>query len=899
MRKYNGTPTRLLNPDSLTKKKKEKKRSPLRKALDFRPFLFIQERLIRPLGRFFYGIAGKTGMSLHAPRRIFTARKRTLPIPDFSFSKGNLFDSVVLFVRKYRLVIGGIVVGIGIAFIVILINDFFRVQALARFQPNITTKIYDKNDILISELFRQKREVVPFERIPDDVTNAFIAIEDQEFYEHNGINIKGIVRAFFVNIFSGRIRQGGSTITQQLSKILLTSRKRNIYRKIKEAFIAFMMEFTYSKEQILDLYLNQIYLGHGTYGIESASRLFYDKHVWELNLAESSLLATLPSAPNLLSPIRHPKRSMYRHRIVLSKMVEEGFITVEEAEKAYLEFWPDYLDYISKISPTKNAWSNKVDEAPWFTEYIRRRLVKEFGDEMVYEKGLQVYTTLDIHKQRAAQELLQRHLERQSEISSSLHFKNEDYIIDNYYDMVNMFSLLFDVSPFRKKGTRINEKVNDYFQGELVDELDALSFFAGIEDMNRFIAEYRKKFYLDPDYQEVEGALISINHRNGYIEAMVGGSEFSSINQLNRVMQARRQPGSSIKPLLYTAAIESKEFTAATAILDSPIVYLDNEGGDWLPENYEGEYYGFVRLRKALTRSINVVSIRIADALGISRVIRSYANILDFSDKEADRRIPRNFSIALGSFEVSPYELTRAYATIANGGRYVLPFSIRYVKDREDTVIFNDEERVREILKEKERDGSIQVISPETAQVMISLLQSVVEAGTGRGASPGRPSAGKTGTTNNWRDAWFLGFVPQLTTGIWIGYDKLGLSLGIGQSGGTVAAPIWGEYMREALSNDAVQPFPVYAELEEHEICERSGLLPSYNCRRTVNEIFVPETAPEDECGSCTGTEDIADMAAKEPRENITRKQKKAIMKNMKDNTENVIIDSIGDDLLK
>jgi len=840
---------------------------------------------------------------LYRNPRVKTFINKT-PLKDMTWSARDLdrlkdisVDSVTDYVKHRRTLFAGIAAGIIIAFLAILMYDFYQVRSLAKYQPNITTKIYDKNGLLVSELFRQKREVIPGRKMPEHLKNAFVAVEDREYYEHHGINIKGIVRAFFVNLSSGRVRQGGSTITQQLSKILLTSGERSLYRKIKEAFISVMMEFSFSKQEILNLYLNQIFLGQGTYGVESASQIYFEKHVWDLNLAECSLLATLPSAPNLLSPIRYPKRSMQRHKIVLAKMVEAGYITVPEAEQAYLDFWPDYLDYISNVSPSRNAWSNRIDEAPWFTEYIRRRLVKEFGEEMVYEEGLQVYTTLDIHKQKAAQKLLADALERQTSVSSTLIFDNEEYIVNNFSGVLDLFMGLFDMPDYRRKGSRLAENANDYFQSEMVDELDGLSFLAGFENMNGFIEKYRGGFSNDKDFQKVEGCLISIDQRTGFIEALVGGGEFSSINQLNRAMQSRRQPGSAIKPLLYATGFETGEFTPATAVLDSPIVYLDNEGGDWLPENYEGEYYGMVRLRKALAKSINVVSVRIAEKVGIERVMKSYGKFLGIDPGDIKSRIPRNFSIALGSFEVTPYELTRAYAIIANGGRYVLPFSIRYVKDRKGEIILNDEEKIRGTLRDREANGTMQIIKPETAQAMISMLRDVVEWGTGSAASPQRPAGGKTGTTNNWRDAWFVGFTPQLTTGIWMGYDKLGLSLGIGQSGGGVVAPVWGEYMREAMANEPYLEFPHYAGLVEAEICERTGLLPSSNCRNVIKEVFIPGTVPEQECGLCTGNENAP--LVKGPRDNISEKQKKAILKNMKSDTESSIIDSISDDLLE
>jgi len=859
MPKYNGKPTRLHKPDKESGQEKKKE--------------------------------NKISIDLHGGEHISRG---------FEFFKNSISiaGSVLMKIRESKIIIAGIITGLLLAFIFILIDDFNNVKSIAHFKPNVTTKIYDKNGILISELFMHKREVIPFEKIPGDLINALIAMEDNEFYSHNGINIKGIVRAFFINIFSGRIRQGGSTITQQLSKILLTSRKRNLYRKIKEAFIAIMMEINYSKEEILTLYLNQIFLGHGTYGVESASKLYFNKHAWDLNLAEASLIATLPSSPNRLSPIRHPKRAIHKHKIVLAKMVELGFIDVKKAEKVFSEFWPDYLHRISSISPTLNTWSSRVNRAPWFTEHIRRKLLKKYGKETVYNRGLLVYTTLDLNKQEKGREILSAALQKQSAVSSSLSFKNEDFIIDNYSDIVGMVSDLFDISSFRKKGSREIEKLNDYIRSNLIEELEGLNFITGTDPVGSFIYKYKKSYFNDKELQRVEGCLVSINQKNGYVETMIGGGEFSSINQLNRVFQSRRQPGSAIKPLLYTSAIESGEFTPATTILDSPIVYLDNEGGDWLPENYEGEYYGLVRLRKALQKSINIISIRIADKLGIDHLIKYYSKLLKFDKKETKKRIPRNFSIALGSFEISPFELTRAYAIIANGGRDLIPITIRYIKDREGRVIENREADVKRILSEKKREGTIQIIKPETAQIMINLLKSVVSGGTGRGADPGRPAGGKTGTTNNWKDAWFMGFTPELTTGLWMGYDRMGLSLGIGQTSGAVAAPVWGKYMKEALKNRSHVGFPVYANLVEKEICSRSGLLPSPNCRNVIREVFAEGTAPEQQCEICKESFDYVKIPRRGPRENISWRQKRSIIKKIINDDDDNTIENMGDDLL-
>lgn len=808
-----------------------------------------------------------------------------------------IYDLVVK-IKNSREILFGICAGVLVAFIVILIIDFRNVRALASFHPNVTTKIYDKNDVLISELFSQKRDIVPFEKIPKHLVQAIVSIEDNEFYDHLGINPKGIVRAFFVNISSGRIRQGGSTITQQLSKILLTSGQRNIFRKIKEAFISIMIEFSYSKDEIINLYLNEIFLGHGSYGVEAASKLYFNKHVSDLDLAEASLLATLPSAPNMFSPIRHPKRSMQRHRVVLSKMVELGYIKPEEAEKAYIEFWPNFLYRIADLEPTINAWSSRVDNAPWFTEYIRRDLIKKYGKETVYEKGLLVYTTLDLTKQMAGQKILKNSLAKQTSVSAGLLFKNEDAVVDNYSELVYFFADIFDMPKFRKKGNLENERVNHFVRNSMIEELEGINYFAGTDILSKFIDKYRKSFMQDKDQQPVEGAIISINQSNGYIEAMVGGSDFSSLNQLNRTMQSRRQAGSAIKPLLYSAAMESGKFTPATAVLDSPIVYLDREGGDWLPENYEGEFYGSLRLRKALALSINVISVRIAEKLGLDYVVRFYSKLLKIDPKTDQARIRRDLSIALGSIEVSPFELTRAYAIIANGGKDVIPFSIRYIKNREGKIIENREEEIHAQIEKRTKEGTLQIIKPETAQIMISMLRTVIEGGTGGGASLGRPAAGKTGTTNNWKDGWFVGFTPQVTTGIWVGYDKLGLSLGIGQSGGGVAAPIWGEYMGKAMEQYPVTDFPAYAGLSGLEVCEKSGLLPSSKCK-IFREAFIPGTEPKDTCDICTDEQASQGRAAKRgPKENISRKQKDSILRNFKNKKSDPVINDSGNDLL-
>jgi penicillin-binding protein 1A len=841
---------------------------------------------------------------------IFNIKKR-FSFPDAvpgSFNISLFLNNIAGFIKhKFRIhksVLSGIAFGLIAAALLIFIGtvifDYKKVRALADFQPNITTNIYDKNGLLVSELFKQKREVVPLSKIPPDLINAFIAIEDNEFYDHFGLNIKGMVRAFFINLFSGRIKQGGSTITQQLAKILLTTSERSYIRKIKDIVISLMIEVTYTKKEILELYFNQIFLGHGVYGVESASKFYFDKHVSEIDLAEAALLATLPSAPNKLSPIRHTERSIERHRVVLAKMVDCGFITIPQAEKAYLEFWPDYLAYINDLPPSITSWSNKIDNAPWFTEYLRRKLVKQFGEETVYREGLSVYTTLDLKKQKAAQKFLEDGLEKQATTSGNLSFKNEDYIIENYSEITELFSLLNNIDPYYKKGSLEVKQVNDYVKAEVVDELDTLNFLSGNDNMSVFLNAYRDKQSGKKISEKVQGCLISIDQRNGYIEAMVGGAEFSSINQLNRAMQSKRQAGSAIKGLLYTAAMESKKFTPASAILDAPFISLDNEGGDWIPENYDERYLGLVRLRTALEKSLNVISIKIAEEIGIDTVLEYYGKLLKLDKKETKERIPRNLSIAIGTIDVSPFELARAYAIIANGGRDVIPYSIRYVKNRNGEIIDNPEADTQANIKKESEVGSLQIIKPQTAQIMISMLRSVMTSGTGLSAAMGRPAGGKTGTSSNYRDAWFVGFTPQLTTCVWAGYDNPGLSLGQGQTGGGVVAPIWREYMKQALENEPYLEFPFYASLVSQKVCAISGLLPSNYCKQTIDEIFIEETVPESECTFCKDFKFNIDPLKVSPKDNIAGGQRDSILDNIKDRKDNPsIMDKVGKDLLE
>ena len=833
------------------------------------------------------------------------AKLSMIRIPSFltrlSFPEIHIptFDTVLGFILNFnfqknkRRIIIALSAGAFI-FMVFIVADFMKVRALAEYTPETTTKLYDKNGILISELFRQKRDVVPYSNMPKNLVNAFVAMEDNDFYDHIGINPKAIVRAMLVNISSFSIKQGGSTITQQLAKVLMTSGKRTIFRKVKDVFLALMIEAFYDKDKIMELYLNQIFLGHDTYGVEAASQLYFKKHVKDLNLAECALLSTLPSAPNLHSPIKNIKRSRQMHIIALAKMADLGYITVKEAEDAYNEFWPEYSYEISDVSPSISSWSERIDKAPWFTEYVRRQLLKEMSEEELYSGGLSVYTTLDLSKQLAANEVMESALRQQNAVSTNLLFFKEDVITEQFAAEAEMFTLLFDLNSISNKGSLEGKKINDAFKQDALDEIEIINFFLGSDNMGETFSEYKFNNFQDKDFLKVQGALISVNQSNGYIEAMIGGSTFERQNQLNRAVQSYRQPGSSIKPLLYAAAFEKGDFSPASSFFDSPAFYMDNEGGDWTPENYEGGYNGMMTLRRALAMSINVISVKLAESIGIQNVMDYYASFFGMDKQSAKRRIPRNFSIALGSIDVTPLEITCAYGAIANGGMEVLPFGIRYIKDRDKKIIKDYESEMK-----KKNEKRRRIIEPATSQIMISMLQSTINSGTGAGAYPGRPACGKTGTTSGWRDAWFVGFTPEVTTAIWFGYDTQGISLGVGQTGGGIAAPTWGRYMRQALSRYPVTGFPEFAGLESMEVCAFSGMKPTADCKEIIKEVFIPGKTPKEDCKFCADRNNGYNLNIKGPKESIVEKNKNEINSGIKSLKGDKILDNIGEDLLK
>lgn len=737
-----------------------------------------------------------------------------------------------------------IVLGTGMGIIISQFEDTTDIASLEHFKPEIPSKIYDRNGILISEIFTVKRDPVTFEKLPKDLVNAIIAIEDDQFYSHRGINIRRVFGALFANIRTGRRGQGASTITMQLARTLFTGREKTWARKIKESWLSLKIEKRYSKNEILTLYFNQIYFGHGAYGIEAASQFYFNKHVGDLTLAECAILAGLPQSPNKLSPIKNPLLARQRQELVLEAMIKNKMVSQEAAYNSYQDFWINFR--LQLRSPSQSVYKMTENKAPHFVEYVRQKLEKLYGSKKIYTDGLKVYTSLDLSQQEFAEKYLTEGLERQNEIHKQTMKIVKDNLDKKTLDSLDMLSLMFDLKTLDIGAYKNEVRVYTHLSENVFAPLDMLSLLFGADQIYRIIESSFAIEKSSGDFQSVEGGLIAIEPKTGYITAMVGGSKFSEDNQLNRAVQIRRQTGSGFKPYVYTAAIDTKIFTPATVIVDSPVVFFNGEE-QWIPDNYGGVYRGNVRLREALRRSINVVTAKIVDRMGVDVVVKYASNILGITDPvEIRKRFPRVYSIALGVVELSPYEQAKGFATFANKGKEVIPISILYVLDRDGNLIDNFEADLR---KEQMTRGEKQILSEQTNYVMVDMLSDVMRpGGTGYRAARenefNRPSAGKTGTTQNWNDAWFTGFTPDLVTSVWVGFDRNSVSLGRGQAGGVVAAPIWAKFMRDALKDKPATWYPRPKGVYAVKVCRETGLLPTEACERTIIELFLEGTIP-------------------------------------------------------
>jgi penicillin-binding protein 1A len=614
----------------------------------------------------------------------------------------------------------------------ILPRSLPSVTALETLQPIQGTKIYDDNDEPITELHVERRILVPLAQIPQSLRDAILATEDRRFYKHWGIDPIGVARAVIQNYRRGRIVEGGSTITQQLTKVLFLTPDKSLERKLKEAVLALELERRYSKDRILEMYLNQVYFGHGSYGVEAAARTYFGKGVSELTVRESALIAGLPRAPTNYSPFDRGEAAKRRREVVLRRMVEFGTIKDEEAKRLA-------KTDLGLIPPERRRTTGQ-----YFIDYVQQTLEAKYGPDLVLKGGLNVYTTLNPTMQLTAEQSLREGLKALQGRTSTTQGKPGE-------------------SP--------------------------------------------------------EGAVVTVEPQTGYVKAMVGGSDFFR-SEFNRAVQAKRQPGSAFKPFIYIAALEAG-FTPASQIEDSPVSFAVGKNGQvWKPENYDRKFRGSTTLQQGLEESVNVVTVKLQERIGLAKTIQ-VARRLGISSP-----LDVNLSLALGTSDVSLLEMTSAYGAIANQGVWMPPVTIRYVTDAQG-----------KLLEEHVPEGR-EAVAPETAYVITQMLRGVVERGTGQAAKGlGRPVAAKTGTTNDYSNAWFVGFTPRLSTGVWVGYDRP-RSLGKDETGSRVAVPIWVTYMGKVLGDSPKEDFPV----PDHVVSMLVDEDPSGECLRPVPMAFVKGT---------------------------------------------------------
>jgi len=773
-------------------------------------------------------------------------------------------------VTRVLLVAG--VLGLLLAFLVpvgaylYLAESLPRVDTLADYRPPIITRVLSDEGEVIAELFEERRIVVPVARMPKQLIQAFVAAEDSNFFKHQGIDIVSIFRAALRNIEAGGIVQGGSTITQQVAKSLLLTPERKFKRKFKEAILAYRMEKRLSKEEILYLYLNQIFLGHGAYGVQAAAENYFDKDVDQLTLAESSMLAGLPKAPSRYSPYSHFDRAKERQIYVLGRMVNEGFISKEEAEQAQAQ------ELV--IRPRINQ---HITDAAYFTEQVRRYLEETYGKELLYHGGLVVQTSMNLRMQLAAQAAVQANLRdhdkrqgyrgplavlgteeemtflgQQTEAFAAQPPNTDDVVegVISGGDQKNLRVRIADheglipLASAKWAGPPTVVARNKKASGNASSRSTQLP--VGAKVLVRISAMPDKGPWQASLEQEPEaqGALLAMDPHNGQIKAMVGGYDFRT-SQFNRVLQARRLPGSAMKPLIYAAALD-KGYTPATVILDTPLIYKERletgEIKEWKPKNYSKRFYGPVPLRTALAKSYNVITIKILEDIGV-RYAANYARKLGI-----ESHLDEDLTLGLGSSALTPMELARCYAVLANDGVRVVPTYINRVLDRDGKILESNDPadfpggpQEGQTLLGQARN---RVISPETAYLTTNLMESVVQQGTGwRAKALKRPVAGKTGTTNDLKDAWFLGYTRQLLAAAWVGYDQE-RPLGKSETGSQAAAPAWLAFMEKATDGMPVEQFPVPDSIEFRPIDPLTGLLAPEDSPDIVIEAFAPNTAP-------------------------------------------------------
>ncbi len=715
------------------------------------------------------------------------------------------------------------------------------VEELKQYKAAPGTKVYADDDILIGELKIERGVFMPLDQMPQHLINAVVAVEDSRFWKHKGIDYLAIVRAAVKDVLHVALKEGGSTITQQLAKITFLTPEKTLQRKVREAALAMKIEKKLGKKEILELYLNRVYLGHGAYGMEMASRVYFGKSIREVTLPEAALLAGLIKAPTTYSPYNNLMRAKNRQETVLGRMEEEGYIKKLEKEKAAKQ--PLSLSTVRKGQEANN----------YFIEYVRKYLEERYGVDAVYKGGLSVYTTLDRRAQAAAARALQeglRDLDKRRgwrgrmdhrEVDVEKELKKKDSVSSlfaNTGDIVQGVVLKvgakeavlkargvigkLSIENARWASTRLDPKtgktsqLSNFTLDKILKVGDVVR--VGFRSSKGSMAELTLE-----QEPEAEGALVAMDPNTGFIRALVGGYDYAR-SEYNRAVFAKRQPGSAFKPVIYAAAMDNG-FTPASVINDEPVTYKGGPKGDWSPENYDHKHYGLTRLRDALAYSRNVVTVKLVDTMGVDKVI-AFARKIGINSN-----MPHNLSIALGSMSVTPLELAGGYSVFAGGGMKMKPVAIKYVTDAQGRILESNE------------PAGEQAISPETAFLITSMMEDVVNYGTGwRAKAMGRPVAGKTGTTNDYRDAWFVGYVPDMLAAVWVGFDDM-RPLGPQETGARAASPIWVSFMKAVELGE--HSFTLPEGIVSYPIDPGNGLL-AKDTASGIKEYFKKGTHPRD-----------------------------------------------------
>jgi penicillin-binding protein 1A len=752
-------------------------------------------------------------------------------------------------------------------------KDLPDYEVLASYSPPVTTRVHADDGTLIAEFARERRLFLPIQAIPDRVKAAFLSAEDKNFYQHNGIDFQGLVRAIAVNVQnmgSGRRPVGASTITQQVAKNFLLSADQTIDRKVKEAILAFRIEQAYSKDRILELYLNEIFFGLNSYGLASASLTYFDKPVTELSIAEAAYLASLPKGPSNYHPFRHPDAALERRNWVIDRMVENGYVTKEDGEKAKQ----------SDLGVNSKKANSYLFASDYFASEVRRQLTEKYGENKLFEGGLSVRTSIDPKLQLYARKALQdallaydeprgfhgviQHIDAGSDWGVPLSKVNPFRDVPEWKLAVVLATddggvdigirpevdAAGKIDPARVTG-RIDASAMKWAYRSAAGDRKTAKDPAGVLSPGdvvyvQALTEQQGSYRLRQP-PKVQGGFIAMDPHTGRVLAMVGGFSYSQ-SEFNRATQAMRQPGSSFKPFVYAAALDNG-YTPASVVLDAPFELDTGNGQIWRPQNYGGKSAGPSTLRLGIEKSRNLMTVRLANDLGMN-IVAEYAERFGIYDKMAPV-----LAMSLGSGETTVLRLVSAYSVIANGGKQITPTLIDRIQDRYGKTIFRHEERVCQTCNAEDWTGQDepevvdnreQVLDPMTAYQITSMMQGVILRGTAAGKIKlDTDVAGKTGTTNDEKDAWFVGFTPNLVAGVYIGMDDP-KPLGRGGTGGALSAPIFNEFMQDALKGEKPEKFIVPEGMKLIAVNRKTGMQAAEGDPDTIMEAFKPGTGPAD-----------------------------------------------------